>query len=447
MRIDSIQIKNFRLFEEKEIHFNPHFTLIIGENGTGKTTLLEALRVGVGGFLLGLDGVYARHIQTDDIRVEWEQVGDATVTKNPQVPVVLRCQGHVCDLEMTWEISKDSQSGRTRTANARELVSCAKGMQNQIVKERNQNVILPVISFQSAGRLFSQKKNKWVDPFKKDDLSRFLGYTDCLESESNIKLFVNWLRKMTTIKVQKNKKIGELDAVVHAVEQLLRLLLDDEQAEVHFGYDFEEEEVVVEMEGERSALRVMSSGYRTVIGMVADLAYRMALLNPQLKESAIEQTPGVVLIDELDLHLHPKWQWKIIESLKKLFPKVQFIATTHAPIVISSCADAELIDLHEHSEDDVELTQKSPYGWLMEDILTFMMDTHGRTVEVEEEIAILQSLQLKKLKGTLSQEELELLKETMRRLSQLLPESDPAISFARMDAIEAAVRGDGHGES
>ena len=251
---------------------------------------------------------------------------------------------------------------------------------------------------------------------------------------------------MTTIKVQKNKQIGELDAVVNAVEELIQLLLEEEQ-EVQFGYDFEEEEVMVEIGEERTALRVMRSGYRTVIGMVADIAYRMALLNPQLRGEAVKQTPGIVLIDELDLHLHPKWQWKIVDCLKSVFPKIQFIATTHAPIVISSCSDTAIIDLHEDSEEPIERTEKPPYGWLMEDVLTYKMDTHGRSREVEREIQQVQNLQVKKIKGTLSQEELEFLRQQMRRLSQWLPESDPAIVLTRMNAIEAAAGGTQNGES
>jgi predicted ATP-binding protein involved in virulence len=434
------------MFSEKEIHLNERFTLVIGENGTGKTTLLEALRVGVGGFLAGLEGVVTQNIRKDDVRVEWERVGDATYTKLHQTPVVIECKGTIQNHELSWRITKETYLGRTTRSQAKDILACAKELQDQIVKHKNQDVILPVISFQSAGRLFSQKKEKWVDPFKREDLSRFLGYTDCLEPESNIKLFVNWLRKMTTIKVQKNKNIGELDAVVQTVKELIQFLLEEEH-DISFGYDFEEEEVIVEFGGKRDALRVMSAGFRTVIGMVADIAYRMALLNPHLRQEAVKQTPGVVLIDELDLHLHPKWQWKIVDCLKTIFPKVQFIATTHAPIVISSCADAEIIDLHEHSQDEIERTEKPPYGWLIEDILTYKMDSHGRNQQVEQDILHVQSLQMKKLRGALSTEELETLKQKARRLSELLPESDPAVMMAKIEAIAEVAGGQEDGQS
>jgi predicted ATP-binding protein involved in virulence len=68
---------------------------------------------------------------------------------------------------------------------------------------------------------------------------------------------------------------------------------------------------------------------------------RAVLLNPQLGEKVLEETPGIVLIDELDLHLHPKWQRRIIEDLRRTFPKIQFIATTHSPFLIQSLRSGE----------------------------------------------------------------------------------------------------------
>ena len=87
----------------------------------------------------------------------------------------------------------------------------------------------------------------------------------------------------------------------------------------------------------------MSDGYRNMLSMVADIAYRMALLNPQFLGEVTKKTSGVVLIDEIDLHLHPAWQRHIVSALKEIFPKVQFIVSTHAPSVISSVPKEEIV--------------------------------------------------------------------------------------------------------
>ena len=78
--------------------------------------------------------------------------------------------------------------------------------------------------------------------------------------------------------------------------------------------------------------------------MVFDIAYRMAILNPMKKEK-ITDTCGVVLIDEIDMHLHPKWQWNVIEALRNVFPNVQFIAATHSPVLFASAKNIWLIDV------------------------------------------------------------------------------------------------------
>jgi len=181
---------------------------------------------------------------------------------------------------------------------------------------------------------------------------------------------------------------------------------------------------------------MMSAGYRTVIGMVADIAYRMALLNPQLKESAAKETPGVVLIDELDLHLHPKWQWRIVKDLKRTFPKVQFITTTHAPIIIASCDKSELIHLYEENGKVIDVSQQTPNGWSIEDVLTEIMGAPARSPETESIISRIRELYLKKIDGEISESEKEELKTKSQYIKEQLPQRDPAVTLAKMDAIE-----------
>lgn len=108
---------------------------------------------------------------------------------------------------------------------------------------------------------------------------------------------------------------------------------------------------------------MLSDGYRSVISIIADLASRMAMLNPFLGDNVCKLTSGVVLIDELDLHLHPKWQRKIVEDLKKVFPLVQFITTTHSPFIIQSLNPGELRRIKKIDDDEevkaVEFINKS----------------------------------------------------------------------------------------
>lgn len=109
-------------------------------------------------------------------------------------------------------------------------------------------------------------------------------------------------------------------------------------------YDKQLEELMYSSDGVLLPVSSLSSGYQSLIWMVFDIAYRMAVLNPDKKEKYVTQK-GVVLIDEIDMHLHPKWQWNIIDALRKTFPNVQFIATTHAPILFASAKSVWVVDI------------------------------------------------------------------------------------------------------
>ena len=89
----------------------------------------------------------------------------------------------------------------------------------------------------------------------------------------------------------------------------------------------------------------LSDGYRNVIKIILDIATRMCILNPYQKGNALKNTPGIVVIDEIDLSLHPTWQRKIIGILKELFPRIQFICATHSPFIIQSLEEGELIEM------------------------------------------------------------------------------------------------------
>lgn len=109
-----------------------------------------------------------------------------------------------------------------------------------------------------------------------------------------------------------------------------------------------------------------------------DLAYRVCMLNPELDNR--EQITGIVLIDEIDLHLHPKWQWNVIEALRKTFENVQFIIATHSPIVISTSKEANLVLLD--NEQEVNYLPDC-YGYEVEDVLRFRQESISRPKNVK----------------------------------------------------------------
>ena len=111
--------------------------------------------------------------------------------------------------------------------------------------------------------------------------------------------------------------------------------------------------------------------------MVAELAYRCITLNGHLGENAVKGSKGVVLIDEIDQHLHPRWQRHVVHDLKTAFPNLQFIATTHSPFIIQSLKANELINLH-------SLTDTNPSDLSIEDVAVHIMGVESRFGEVSQ---------------------------------------------------------------
>lgn len=145
-------------------------------------------------------------------------------------------------------------------------------------------------------------------------------------------------------------------------------------------YDDQSDELVFVTKSESLPIRALSSGYQSLIWMVLDIAYRMALLNPDLK-SHIADVPGIIMVDELDMHLHPKWQWNVIQALRNTFPNVQFIAATHSPIIISSCKDETLIRINKAHEI---VYDKTPYGMDINETLSMYQDSRAMAQNVEK---------------------------------------------------------------
>lgn len=125
---------------------------------------------------------------------------------------------------------------------------------------------------------------------------------------------------------------------------------------------------------------MLSDGEKGVISLVADIAYRMALLNPDLLEHVLE-TPGIVLIDEIDLHLHPAWQKKIVDDLIHIFPNIQFVITTHSPSVLANVRK-EYVQILNHYQ--LYKPQDTTYGRSVEEILRGVMDVNVCPDEIME---------------------------------------------------------------
>lgn len=352
--IASLEIKNYRKYESLTLRF-PEDTeqsgsagavLLIGENGCGKTTVLDAIATLLGGYLQALGNIPSgdRHpIKKHDIRLEVQDIEDNIVVdyKLPvEVGGVLRINQRHVELHRTRNGLVDNTQTQLPKQKNPELFDWAQQL------DSTENKVLPILSYHGTGRLWEQDYKKTA---KMEKLSRHDGYKDALNAKSNYRNFIAWFAKQEKNAFNLRKPIPILETVRKVVMEMLAIITH-KQVEL-FIYREGDLEIKYQGETQREKVSNLSDGYRNLIGIVSDIAYRMALLNPALLTDVTKITPGIVLIDEIDLHLHPKWQRQVFSILRELFPRVQFIATSHSPFIIQSMAANEIIRLDDSAQN------------------------------------------------------------------------------------------------
>jgi hypothetical protein len=196
---------------------------------------------------------------------------------------------------------------------------------------------LPLLLYYGAGRLWDVHR----DSNTEKPGSQLDAYRYCLDPKSDQNAFEKWFKKLALSEIQKKRPVSAMDAVKAAVLNCIPGAHD-------FYHDIDEDCIMIKLEKEGLVpFDCLSAGYRNMVAMVADIAHRAARLNPHHEANAAKETAGVVLIDEIDLHLHPKWQRRVVSDLKSAFPRLQFVATTHSPFILQSLVAGEVIDLEQ----------------------------------------------------------------------------------------------------
>ena len=250
----------------------------------------------------------------------------------------------VDDKKVSWERTLTKSTGRCTLALAKQITEITSKLQRRII-DGDISAILPLVAYYGTGRLWLQHREKKEDVLSNS--SRTNGYIDCMDSAANDKLIMNWFSKETNKKLLKKTGTAAFDAVILAIEKCISLLLEEDDVSVSYNFDNNDLDIQYKIDGQDVVfpLNRMSDGYKCTISLITDIAYRMAQLNPQLREQVLE-APGVVIIDEIDLHLHPEWQKRILGDLTSIFPNIQFIVSTHASSVISSVKSENLVILN-----------------------------------------------------------------------------------------------------
>jgi predicted ATP-binding protein involved in virulence len=349
MRIDRLTVKNFKKFADQTFALHPQFTLLVGENGSGKTSVLDALAVALGVWLVkppdSLLNNSRRNILEKEIRLVGLPAGDR-VQFLPQRPVVVTATGKIGEQDnLTWTRQITAEGKITNNTEAKEALSIIAKVYARVAE--GQHVLCPVLAYYGAGRAWLPSNERKKEKANGGPARRWAAFYDCFNERIRFEELRKWFQREMTAAAQRN---GQMRPGFEVVKRaVLRCVPDADNV----WYDVDQEDIVLSIAGQAQPFNNLSAGQRMMLALVADIASKAVMQNAYLlppnelgpKDEQLprllQETPGVVLIDELDVHLHPKWQRQVIEDLRTTFPKIQFIGTTHSPFVIQSLRSGE----------------------------------------------------------------------------------------------------------
>lgn len=348
LRLTKLEMTNFRCFRkmDKPIEFDPNLTVIVAKNGCGKTAVLDAIRISLGTFTKGLNRWSQASIRTRDASLTTLRAG---LGKGSNYPVSIKVDGMVNSQPGHWERLRGSENGHTTTKEAKVISDFGARLHECVVSDGCDVPELPILAFYGTGRLWKGEENR-DDERKEDKLgpayeSCFVGYEDALTTDSIYSQVKQWMAGADLCRnspAEQETSLGrstaaQYSAVEKAVEKVLR---GTGFRRPHYNTRYRQMALIEDRLGNDESIAIpiswTSDGIKAAFSLVADIAYRCARLNPAFGAEACERTQGVVMIDEVDLFLHPAWQQRILPDLRRIFPKIQFVVTTHSPQVVSS---------------------------------------------------------------------------------------------------------------
>ncbi len=416
--IKQIKLHNYRGFEEKTVHLDRQMNLLIGKNASGKTTILEAVTVVLGEYIKAykryVPSRFGTSISESDVRRKNQKTTQRDILISSdieQYPCEVGTRLIMDDMEWAYRRFLDKKGGRTRIKAVRNpFIKKVSAWESAMERGDGSDAefVFPLVLYLSSARLWNENKNM---EFNYDIPNRADAYNRCLDGKRGMQMPFNYIRRLKEVSSQENNGVDFpaytliMDAIRKSMEDELKPGQKIEYALRYNGL------AVVEEDGTWIPFEGLSDGYRGVIKIVTDIAVRMCILNPYLKENILSETPGVVVIDELDLSLHPSWQKRIVRTLTTLFPKIQFVCASHSPFLVQSLEEGQLISLDGTIEDEYS-------GQSIEDIAEDIMGVENpQYSEKKQEMYEAAKEYFDALDGAVSTEQLGELKERLDYLS------------------------------
>ncbi len=418
MKLESIHLTNYRCHADLSVNFVPGFNVVVGVNGSGKTSLLKGVCEALNGLLYGMNAHQMQPlIEPGHVRLLAVN-SDGRIRYEPQYPVKVGAGGEAFETACVWTWTKSSQ-----VSNA-EITGQFPGQIWQTIQRdggplgesKRASTSLPLVAFYRANRHWNQPQPHELQAATQRN-SRIDGYASWWDASLDSSALQGWAIAKCLERFQTSSETGvAFDAIVDDELALVNVALAAAvEGAKGLRYDLKQKSLLVDwmpdsgVSRDPTAFENLSDGQRAVIGLVADIARRMCLLNPQLGNEVTRKTPGVVLIDELDMHLHPKWQRIITKGLQAAFPALQFIVASHSPQVLGELKPEEIILLRPTGTSHPQVS----YGMDSSRVLEEIMETSKRPPEVEHALT--------QLFAMLERNDLDSARERLNALTELAP--------------------------
>lgn len=460
MNLKSLGLTNFRGFDRLDMDFDDRKTVIAGVNGVGKSTILEAIAIAFSHTLPEFSSSREKPlpISTADIQqgkstctIEMESeklsagslitfLSKESLNRNEKLslehkqslmkkdlPTLEKGSADYKNLknEITW-IDRRLEGNFEKRFNW--LFTDTHESEARLKRYLKSSPTQPLVIYYSTSRLLSRRlpKLQEIPPFK-----QAAAYTNSLtQKEVSLSEFAKWHRAMNSSRVirrdsQHGSRILQLlqEAITGLIPQIREFWFHGENPP-HYVVMKDatiDEQINGGKAGKELSLEQLSDGERGLIALVFDLTRRLAIANPNC-EDPIAEGEALVLIDEIELHLHPKWQRNVLHRLCDTFKSCQFVVTTHSPQVLGE-VEAKCVRFLEYLDNKVTVTVPTEaYGMDANRILQELMGSPVRNWEVDGK--------LKTLFELIDQERFDDARVAVSALERELGEDEPELTRA-----------------
>lgn len=411
MRLENIELENFRAIGSAKLELQGKSTVIFGINGTGKSSILRAVNLLYANII---NQVVNRKelkqnytIQLDDIKFGKQETKISAVI----------------DLEeekITYYRKMIRKTGK-RTHDINSLKKIAEIFHEKYITDEEQGNISIFVNY-GTNRLVLDIPLRIRTHHTFDIYSAF---EKSIENRIDFRTFFEWYRNQEDYENEHKIETGDLnyqDRALKAVRTAITSMLD----ECSNLRVVRKPRLEMKIDKGNISLNVsqMSDGEKCTMALFGDLARRLTLANPTLENPLLGE--GVVLIDELELHMHPTWQRKILGVLKTTFPNLQFIVTTHSPIILSEADENYNLFFMQREGNDIEVSPITQLnGYDANAVLEQFMGTSSINPETEKFIDSIYEL--------IEQGEYSSAEEKIKELSKITSDNHQDVIMARME--------------